>query len=296
MGDFRFGLVLLWVTMILSGCKPVNTITDQALTLTPTSQTIIRTDPPVPTPSSAPDTITPTPTLVLQTVTPTAYKISLISSPLQGINRDELGSLITNPFEQPLPGSDGGHHGVDFAFYHFKEMDGIEGLPVLSILDGYVSSVLPDRYPYGNAIIIETPLNWMPEAWQKVLGAPVLTATPGTHISMTCPDNLMDPAWSGRAQSAYILYAHLQHPPTLTTGDQVTSGQAIALVGTTGGSVNPHLHVELRVGPSGVLFSSMSHYRGDTTEEERRNYCVWRVSGIFPLINPLILLTLPGNQ
>jgi murein DD-endopeptidase MepM/ murein hydrolase activator NlpD len=275
---------------LLSGCTPLASSTFQGIGASPSSQEASRTNTPKKT-----ATITLTPSVVVEITTPTPYKLIHISSPLKDIDRGELGNLITNPFEQPPPGSDSGHHGVDFSFYRYKGISGIEGLPVLSIIDGQVAAILPDRFPYGNAVIIETPLTWIPDAWQTLLGVPILTPTPGAHILMTCPDNLSDPSWQNQSQSLYILYAHLQQPATLLIGEQVVSGQSIAMVGNTGGSVNPHLHVELRIGPSGVQFSSMSHYRGDTTDEERRNYCVWRVSGIFSLINPLTLLTIPGD-
>ena len=39
-----------------------------------------------------------------------------------------------------------------------KELLSIDNLPVLSALEGVVSTVLIERLPYGHAVIIETPI------------------------------------------------------------------------------------------------------------------------------------------
>lgn len=50
----------------------------------------------------------------------------------------------------------------------------------------------------------------------------------------------------------YTLYAHLDHPSTLTKGATVAAGQAIGPVGATGGAKGPHLHVEVIPSVSGI--------------------------------------------
>ena len=65
--------------------------------------------------------------------------------------------------------------------------------------------------------------------------------------------------------------------------------EAIGAVGTTGNSVNYHLHLEMRIGPSDAMFSSMAHYMNNATNEEMHNYCVWRVSGVFQMLDPMQL-------
>ena len=74
------------------------------------------------------------------------------------------------------------------------------------------------------------------------------------------------------------------------SGIRSTCGQVIGQVGTTGRSVNPHLHLEMRYGPGGAAFPSLAHYSGDATSEEMAAYCTWRVSGIFQVIDPLKVL------
>jgi len=51
-------------------------------------------------------------------------------------------------------------------------------------------------------------------------------------------------SWDGK--NIYMLYMHLQRP-LVSTGQQVTQGQPIAISGNTGNSTGPHLHFEMRM-------------------------------------------------
>ena len=42
------------------------------------------------------------------------------------------------------------------------------------------------------------------------------------------------------------LYLHLKYPPTLRKGDNVTAGQQLGIMGTTGASTGEHLHVQFK--------------------------------------------------
>ena len=66
-------------------------------------------------------------------------------------------------------------------------------------------------------------------------------------------------------------------------------GQAIGSVGMSGNALNPHLHLEVRVGPAGIRLESMAHYDTSATAQEMANYCRWRVSGLFQLVDPMQL-------
>ena len=43
----------------------------------------------------------------------------------------------------------------------------------------------------------------------------------------------------------YVVYMHLNEPPTLNSGDKVSPGKVIGKIGTTGNSTGPHLHLEI---------------------------------------------------
>ena len=62
------------------------------------------------------------------------------------------------------------------------------GLPILAAVDGVVSSVISDRLPYGNALIIETPIESLPPGWRTQLpfAAYDAAAPLNAPISLTC--------------------------------------------------------------------------------------------------------------
>jgi murein DD-endopeptidase MepM/ murein hydrolase activator NlpD len=212
-------------------------------------------------------------------------------SPLQDITLAELAQpdLLKNPFERPRPGMDDGHFGADFAYWSRGARKQMLGLPVQSVLIGRVAGIIQNRMPYGNAVIIETLLNAVPEGWHRVLPAPQPTVQPAPNLF--CPhDSFNYPAIAER--SLYLLYAHLNQAPVVSINQTVACGQVIGEVGTTGRSVNAHLHLETRLGPAGVTFPVMAHYDNSATESEMAAYCTWRVSGLFQAFDPLEILSL----
>jgi murein DD-endopeptidase MepM/ murein hydrolase activator NlpD len=228
-------------------------------------------------------TVTPT---SQPTFTPTS--IPAACSPLQGVALVDLdkADILKGTFEAPRPGYDDGHHGLDFAYWSDAQGKPMLGLPVHSVLAGRVAAVLPDRQPYGNAVIIETSLNGLPPGWKEQLPAYEFSLQPA--ISLECPPYEFTPP--SQESSLYLLYGHLNQASSLELGDKVACGQTVGEVGTSGRSVNPHLHLEFRLGPSGTVFPVMGHYTNDTTTEERRQYCLWRVSGAFLPFDPLPFL------
>jgi len=240
-------------------------------------------------PSSTP--IPPTPT---SKPTSTLELVGQICSPLQNETLASLPQIITQPFKMPPLGFDYDHQGVDFSFYRRNGRIGIHGLPVYSVLDGKVIAVLKQKMVYGNAIIIETRLNQLPQNWVSKLQLPEISPTVTPNPRLTCPLINKDPnaQLDVTQRSLYLLYAHLDQSPTLRIGDQVSCGQQIGAVGNSGKSTNPHLHFEVRIGPSGAVFEGMAHYDSSASEMEMHNYCVWRVSNLFQLIDPMNLLNL----
>lgn len=252
--------------------------------------------------ATAADTLTPLPSLTAPaptappTATPPAANPSTktsLCSPLENITLEQLPEIVSNPFAPPARGLDDGHHGVDLGFYRFGDRVGMRGWPVLSALMGKVAGVIFDRPPYGNAIIIETPLDNLPSEWLARLQIPDPLPTPIPSAALSCPTATPAISFtSAKGRSLYILYAHFDQSPTLKTGDAVTCGQPIGAAGTSGMSVNEHLHFEVRVGTSGATFSSMAHYDTRATPEEMAAYCTWRISGQFQLIDPMKLLSI----
>jgi murein DD-endopeptidase MepM/ murein hydrolase activator NlpD len=88
----------------------------------------------------------------------------------------------------------------------------------------------------------------------------------------------------------YILYAHLENPPEFMLGDQVGCGDVFGSIGDSGNALAPHLHVEMRYGYSAGIVGSMAHYDVSADEQEMSNYCRWRVSGLYRIIDPMELL------
>ncbi len=278
----KTGLLLFFI--ILTGCSAPAAASPSLPTIT---------NRPAPTVTLT-DTHTPIPTQI-QTFTPTAAPVSAstvqVCSPLAGIRLEELPQLMTGDlYNPPAPGRDDGHHGIDFAFYRFGTLSTMLGLPVQAILPGKVAAVIGNEKPYGNAIIIETPLDdtSMP-AWATI-NLPAQLATVQPDPRLTCPQPKAAPWMAETERSIYHLYAHLKERPALKIGDRVSCGQVIGEVGTTGNSVNPHLHLETRIGPAGATFTGLGHYDTRLSEGDRSNYCIWRVSGWFQMFDPMKIL------
>jgi murein DD-endopeptidase MepM/ murein hydrolase activator NlpD len=201
-----------------------------------------------------------------------------------------MDGLVSNPFNPPQPGSDDPHQGVDLADRLPGSQVTLTGRIVQAALAGKVAGVIEDRFPYGNAILIESQLEWMTTSEAQAL-LPTPLATRRVNPALTCPE--VDPPYpAGTGANLYILYAHLEEPPSLTMGQMVGCGEALGAVGKSGNALNPHLHLEARVGPAQAQFFSMGHYDNRVSAEEMGLYCIWRVSGVFQLVDPLALLRL----
>jgi murein DD-endopeptidase MepM/ murein hydrolase activator NlpD len=285
---FALGVLFFVLCWLCAACEPsINSSTPRVPTQT--SRLIplnTATSPP-----TLPPGPTPEPTLTLPPV-PTAPVSLDVCSPLQGIALNQLdqADLLKNPYEQPRPGYDDGHAGIDLAYWADSQGKPMRGLPVLSVLNGLVVGALESHQPYGNAVITETPLDQIPAAWRNKLDLPVPQRNLQKSFSLFCPDYQF--TFDQQPLSLYILYAHLDQPVADLSGKKVACGEEIGVVGTTGRSVNPHLHLETRIGPAGMTFASMDHYDNAATQEEMRLYCLWRISGAFPSFDPLRLFKL----
>ncbi|HSQ26423.1 MAG TPA: M23 family metallopeptidase [Anaerolineales bacterium] len=189
-----------------------------------------------------------------------------ICSPLDNFPIEKLPKIVSDPYRPPPPGSDNRHQGVDFVYHRLAGVEiPIIGVQVNSVLPGYVAAALSDTFPYGNVVIVETPGVWLPSDLLEALGM-------------------------SSDQSLYLLYAHLQEAPLVMMTDAVVRCQPIGKVGHSGNTEAAHLHFETRIGPSGTVFPSMYGLLPDSPEEARRNYTLWRTSGIFQHFDPMFLL------
>lgn len=284
----------------LTGLALAFLVTGCASTITPTQQMLFATNSPVASPTlSSGITFEPEKSLSPTNLPSTEKTLSLttseeipsVCSPLEGIPLQLLNdpNLLKTSFQAPPPGDDGGHFGVDFAYWTSPEGKPMLGLPVQAILGGKVAGIISNRKPYGNTIILETPLKDLPEEIREHLpktnNQAVPTAIPPR--SLFCPPISFQGNFS--SLSLYHLYAHLNKTPSLEVGATVICGKEIGEVGSTGNSVNAHLHLETRLGPSGVIFPSLAHYDNSATPEEMGWYCLWRISGFFQAFDPMIL-------
>ena len=191
---------------------------------------------------------------------------SEICSPLVSAKRGELSGIVSDGFHPPPPGQDGRHQGVDFAYYRKFGRASIAGDGVQAILTGKVAGLILDRFPYGNALMTETP-------------------------SLLVPSWLRERLELNQDESLYVLYAHLAEFYPGEIGEAISSCQWIGTVGKSGDAAVAHLHLEIRIGEQGQIFPSMAYYVTTASQEERQTYLRWRTSGEFRAIDPLIVLT-----
>lgn len=241
-------------------------------------------------------TTTPTPALPASQPSPSpsveAAPLLRVCSPLEGVPLTQLEELVTNPFNPPPPGSDDPHQGVDLAEIGV-EGAAREGLQVNSVLPGRAAAVIEQRFPYGNALLVETRLDSLPPGWLSHMLISEPDGAVQVPSALTCPAPSQEPAWDEENLSLYILYAHLGTPPAFEPGDEIACGQMLGVIGSSGNALNPHLHLEVRAGPAGMRFASLAHYDPSASLDEMAAYCSWRVSGLFRLVDPLSLFSLP---
>jgi murein DD-endopeptidase MepM/ murein hydrolase activator NlpD len=214
-----------------------------------------------------PSSVVPSQETPTQTKTP-----AIMCSPLLHESLTSIWEIITYPYNYPPAGREDFHHGVDFAYYRRGDRMSIEGEFIQSIFPGLVSASVNDRLPYGNMVIVETSIDKL-------------------------PDYLVDSLNIRSGESLYSLYAHMEESPQVALGENVSCGQYLGIVGKTGYDiVNPHLHLEMRIGPTGTIFNNMVFYDTSAKIEEMDNYRRWRTSGEFRHLDPMEVIAQYLNQ
>jgi len=273
--------LLLAVILILCGCQSIepSVVTPSASHTVPPTATVTSTASQTPIPTA-------TKTANIPTETPIPFEVCC---PLEEETIQSLQRIIVNPLVIPPIGKDDGHHGVDFAYYRRGDRDSIQGIEVYAVLPGTTVLTLEDEIPYGYAILIETPLSYLPQTTQENILATYLPIPDEVVYQGECPA-FTAPTPTGE-MSVYHLYAHFEERPDYLPGDPIQCGTFLGTVGNSGYSSNPHLHLETRLGPSGVDFSTMAFYKASYTEQQRANYCLWRMSGYYQLFDPFLILS-----
>lgn len=267
-------------TIFLTGCSPEKPFQDKLMPTVEKTKTIEFIEKPSP-------TFTPT---EVPTITPHPTKDMInVCSPLVDYSIENLVDMISNPYNPPTSGSDNPHQGVDFSVIDSDLRIALKGSAIQSILAGEVVMLMNDRFPYGYSILVETPFHKLPVGWKEKLEIQNKPELFGTNPSLTCPTGWDQPDQENNDLSLYILYAHLDTLTKYSLGDQVACGDELGSIGDSGNALAPHLHVEMRYGSSSGIKGSMSHYSVSADLQEMSNYCRWRVSGWFRLLDPMDL-------
>ena len=267
--------IKILLALLLAGCAAAPAGSTPTLTM-PMLPTLTQTRPapsPVPSQTASP------------TEAPSTAPAPRACSPLEGFDRAQLLAAVSNPFHPPPPGSDQPHAGVDLAVTAPGSKVAQAGHAVQAFFAGRVAAVVRDRFPFGNALIVETPLQDL--ALPAGFGVPTLAPTPAAIQALTCPAPAPTQSDFAAPRSLYILYAHLPAAPAFALGDALSCGQTLGQVGMSGNALNPHLHFETRLGPPGLSFASLAHYDVSASPQEMAAYCDWSVRGIFQLVDPL---------
>jgi murein DD-endopeptidase MepM/ murein hydrolase activator NlpD len=237
------------------------------------------------------DIISPVvPTNTLMPATNTPVPDAQVCSPVEGVQLEDITAMIYNPYYPPADGSDDPHQGVDFSDVDSETLIAKTGLGVTSIINGQVVMAMNNRFPYGNAILIESSFDSLPINWQNTILNGPKAENWKKSPALTCPSGWDLEPESTSDLSLFILYAHLENPPDLKFGQLIKCGETLGNIGMSGNALSPHVHIEIRYGPSSGLEKSMAHYDTNATLEEMSNYCRWRVSGWYRLLDPISLL------
>ncbi len=159
-----------------------------------------------------------------------------------------------------------GHPGIDYTYQGGDDQIYASAGGVVRF-SGSMINRDGNYYDYGNYVIVEYPSDSVPQPMRDL------------------------PQYT-EGDSVYILYAHLAETVTglITVGTVLNQGDVIGVVGSTGNSTAPHLHMEVRIGEA-----DLAGDRTDTDEESlernRIDYFVNRNQGRLPAIDPAVIFS-----
>ncbi|MFE4829974.1 peptidoglycan DD-metalloendopeptidase family protein [Streptomyces sp. NPDC056672] len=176
---------------------------------------------------------------------------------------------VGSPIELALAGYNSGWGWVDY----------YEGVPPERFANGqtyhYVKNVMANAAKFtvlnggepsseGWALPVDgplgTPYRQKGSAWVSGYHTGIDFAVPvGTPVKASGPGAVYSAGWAGsygnqviirHNDGTYSQYAHLAEKPSVRAGQKVSGGQQIGLSGETGNAYGPHLHFEIRTGPT----------------------------------------------
>ncbi|MCA9951063.1 MAG: M23 family metallopeptidase, partial [Anaerolineales bacterium] len=218
---------------------------------------------------------TPSPSQPRNNIPRGAYRPNRYLSPYPGLPKNKPGS--TRTFDPPFNLDEGAitswhdltsHIGNDWAIAEGTSLFASTAGLVVVVVDCAVDPSCEGQYKntgaeanggYGTLIIIE-------------YGYTALSDEVRDAYDLTEEDSL------------YVIYAHLSSID-VGWGDAVEAGIQIGESGNTGNSSNPHLHLEIRTGTSGQLWSPSLCTAACRPGADERVYPIWRDD--LTAVNPL---------
>ena len=182
--------------------------------------------------------------------TPTAYngeekKNHIFSSPLH------FRTLLAGNFGETRPNHF--HGGIDI------KTQGKEGKAVFAIGDGYICAIITNHPTLGNALVVKHPQGYLSMYYHLQRFAPNIAVYAKKNANG--PSSFIPQRGEGYGKNINLSTFKKFHYP-------VAKGQLIAMSGSTGVSMGPHLHLELKDTRTGQLLDPLDYIDLDITDQK----------------------------
>ena len=184
--------------------------------------------------------------------TPTAYngeekKNHIFSSPLH------FRTLLAGNFGETRPNHF--HGGIDI------KTQGKEGKAVFAIGDGYICAIITNHPTLGNALVVKHPQGYLSMYYHLQRFAP--------NIAAYAKKNANGPSsFIHQRGEVYRKNFNLSSFQSFNFHYPVAKGQLIAMSGSTGVSMGPHLHLELKDTRTSQLLDPLDYIDLDITDQK----------------------------